>query len=100
MRAKDPVGSICKCSFPSGPRDVSVEWHINGQKLETPITEYRHVVSHDAVLLSSWLREEALSADVQYECTAVSAAGSDASRVELGLDSRGKACAVLQSDLI
>uniref|UniRef100_A0A673MJZ6 Semaphorin-4D-like n=1 Tax=Sinocyclocheilus rhinocerous TaxID=307959 RepID=A0A673MJZ6_9TELE len=73
-----------------GPRDVSVEWHINGQKLETPVTEYRHVVSHDAVLVSSWLREEALNKGVQYECTAVSAAGSHASRVELRLDSRGK----------
>uniref|UniRef100_A0A8C2C1I5 Semaphorin 4D n=1 Tax=Cyprinus carpio TaxID=7962 RepID=A0A8C2C1I5_CYPCA len=89
--ANYPVGSICKCSFPSGPRDVSVEWHINGQKLETPVTEYIQVVSHDAVLVSSWLREEALNKDVQYECTAVSAAGSDASRVELRLDSRGKA---------
>ncbi|XP_016295526.1 uncharacterized protein LOC107653346 [Sinocyclocheilus anshuiensis] len=74
-----------------GPRDVSVEWHINGQKLETPVTEYRHVVSHDAVLVSSWLREEALNKGVQYECTAVSAAGSHASRVELRLDSRDEA---------
>uniref|UniRef100_A0A8C1Z938 Semaphorin 4D n=2 Tax=Cyprinus carpio TaxID=7962 RepID=A0A8C1Z938_CYPCA len=74
-----------------GPRDVSVEWHINGQKLETPVTEYRQVVSHDAVLVSSWLREEALNKDVQYECTAVSEAGSDTSRVELRLDSRDEA---------
>ncbi|RXN12514.1 semaphorin-4D isoform X3 [Labeo rohita] len=74
-----------------GPRDVSVEWHINGQKLETPVTEYRHVISHDAVLVSSWLREEALNKDVQYECTAVSDAGNDVSKVDLRLNSRDEA---------
>uniref|UniRef100_A0A672MZL1 Ig-like domain-containing protein n=1 Tax=Sinocyclocheilus grahami TaxID=75366 RepID=A0A672MZL1_SINGR len=77
-------------TFPSGPRDVSVEWHINGQKLKTRVTEYRHVVSHDAVLVSSWLKEEALNKDVQYECTAVSEAGNDVSKVDLRLNSRGK----------
>uniref|UniRef100_A0A8C1XXL5 Uncharacterized protein n=1 Tax=Cyprinus carpio TaxID=7962 RepID=A0A8C1XXL5_CYPCA len=54
------------------------------------VTEYRHVVSHDAVLVSSWLKEEALIKDVQYECRAVSEAGSDTSKVELRLNSRGK----------
>ncbi|KAK9954948.1 hypothetical protein ABG768_014861 [Culter alburnus] len=74
-----------------GPRDVSVEWHINGQRLETPVIEYRHVLSHDAVLVSSWLKEEALNKDVQYECTAVSETGNDASKVDLRLNSRDEA---------
>ncbi|XP_067232638.1 semaphorin-4D isoform X3 [Chanodichthys erythropterus] len=74
-----------------GPRDVSVEWHINGQRLETPVIEYRHVLSHDAVLVSSWLKEEALNEDVQYECTAVSETGNDASKVDLRLNSRDEA---------
>ncbi|KTF83559.1 hypothetical protein cypCar_00033584, partial [Cyprinus carpio] len=64
----------------------------NGHEASTtPVTEYRQVVSHDAVLVSSWLKEEALIKDVQYECTAVSEAGSDTSKVELRLNSRDEA---------
>ncbi|XP_077089630.1 semaphorin-4D isoform X4 [Siphateles boraxobius] len=74
-----------------GPRDVSVEWHMNGRRLETPAFEHRHVVSHDAVLVSSWLKEEALNEDVTYECTAVSETGNDASKVHLRLNSRDEA---------
>ncbi|XDV38165.1 hypothetical protein PO909_007632 [Leuciscus waleckii] len=74
-----------------GPRDVSVEWHINGRRLETRVFEHRRVVSHDAVLVSSWLREEEVNEDVQYECTAVSATGNDASKVQLRLNGRDEA---------
>lgn len=101
--SKYHAGSKCKCSSPSGPRDVSVEWHINGRRLETRVSEHRRVVSHDAVLVSSWLREKAVSEDVQYECTAVSESGNDASKVQLRLNGRGIAaslalkCAILPS---
>ncbi|KAG1932179.1 semaphorin-4D [Pimephales promelas] len=74
-----------------GPRDVSVEWHMNGRTLKTPVFEHRRVVSHDAVLVSSWLKEEALTEDVQYECTAVSETGNDASKVDLRFNARDEA---------
>ncbi|XP_016341080.1 protein transport protein Sec31A-like [Sinocyclocheilus anshuiensis] len=70
---------------PGAPQEPSI------QKLETRVTEYRHVVSRDAVLVSSWLKEEALNKDVQYECTAVSEAGNDVSKVDLRLNSRDEA---------
>jgi len=64
---------------------------MNGRTLKTPVFEHRRVVSHDAVLVSSWLKEEALTEDVQYECTAVSETGNDASKVDLRFNARGKA---------
>nr|XP_055035820.1 semaphorin-4D isoform X2 [Misgurnus anguillicaudatus] len=66
-----------------GPNDVSVQWHVNGRRLETPIREHRHTVSHDAVLVSSWVKEKAVNKHVQYECTAVSTAGNDVSKIDL-----------------
>lgn len=79
------VSAIC----PSGPTDVRIQWHSNGQRLETPVTEYRHALGGVAVLVSSWVREEPLGRDAQYRCSAVSGAGNDTSEIDLRLSSRG-----------
>lgn len=74
---------------PSGPTDFSLQWHSNGQRLETSIREYRHALSGDTVLVSSWVREEPLGKDTQYQCSAVSRAGNDTSKIDLRLSSGG-----------
>ncbi|KAG7320764.1 hypothetical protein KOW79_015179 [Hemibagrus wyckioides] len=74
-----------------GPGDVSLQWYSNGRRLETPVTEYRHALGGDAVLVSSWVREEPLSKDAQYQCSAVSEAGNDTSKIDLRLSSRDEA---------
>lgn len=79
------VSAVC----PSGPVDMSLQWYSNGRRLETPVTEYRHALGGDAVLVSSWVREEPLSKDAQYKCSAVSEAGNDTSKVDLRHSSRG-----------
>ncbi|XP_051961822.1 semaphorin-4D-like isoform X2 [Xyrauchen texanus] len=70
-----------------GPSDVNVQWHINGRRLEVPVSEYRHALSNDAVLVSSWLKQDALNKDVQYECMAVSKKGNDVSKIDLRISS-------------
>lgn len=74
---------------PSGPTDFSLQWHSNGRRLETSIREYRHALSGDTVLVSSWVREEPLGKDTQYQCSAVSRAGNDTSKIDLRLSSGG-----------
>ncbi|XP_076849111.1 semaphorin-4D isoform X3 [Brachyhypopomus gauderio] len=72
-----------------GPSDVSVHWHSNGRRLNSRVTEHRHALAHDAVLVSSWVMEEPLGQDAQYQCVAVSRSGNDTSKVDLLLSSRG-----------
>ncbi|XP_030623813.1 semaphorin-4D [Chanos chanos] len=72
-----------------GPSDLSIHWQMNRRKLETPVTEYRHTLTQQAVLVSSWVREEDLVKDGQYQCTAVSRAGNDTSKIDIHLSSRG-----------
>uniref|UniRef100_A0AAR2L024 Semaphorin 4D n=1 Tax=Pygocentrus nattereri TaxID=42514 RepID=A0AAR2L024_PYGNA len=80
------VSAIC----PSGPTDLSIHWHSNGRRLDT-VNEYRHTFSHDAVLVSSWVREQPLSKDANYQCVAVSKSGNDTSKIDLRLSSRDEA---------
>lgn len=80
------LGSECKCSSHAGPNDVSVQWHVNGRRLETSVMEHRHALSHDAVLVSSWIKERPLDKPVQYECKA----GNDVSKIDLWPNSMGK----------
>ncbi|XP_046723388.1 semaphorin-4D isoform X4 [Silurus meridionalis] len=77
-----------------GPPDVSFEWRSNGRRLETPITEFRHALGADAVLVSSWVREEPLIKDAQYQCSAMSHVGNDTSKIDLRLSSRDEATGV------
>ncbi|XP_035383032.1 uncharacterized protein LOC118241550 [Electrophorus electricus] len=72
-----------------GPSDVSVHWHSNGRRLHAHVTEYRHALTHDAVLVSSWVREEPLGKHAQYQCVAVSSSGNDTSKIDLLPGSRG-----------
>ncbi|KAL7854250.1 hypothetical protein AOLI_G00210940 [Acnodon oligacanthus] len=73
-----------------GPTDLSIHWHSNGRRLDT-VNEYRHTLSHDAVLVSSWVREQPLSKDAHYQCVAVSKSGNDTSKIDLRLSSRDEA---------
>ncbi|KAL6469650.1 hypothetical protein MHYP_G00207690 [Metynnis hypsauchen] len=73
-----------------GPTDLSIHWHSNGRRLDT-VNEYRHTFSHDAVLVSSWVREQPLSKDAHYQCIAVSESGNDTSKIDLRLSSRDEA---------
>ncbi|KAL7843983.1 hypothetical protein SRHO_G00225220 [Serrasalmus rhombeus] len=73
-----------------GPTDLSIHWHSNGRRLDT-VNEYRHTFSHDAVLVSSWVREQPLSKDAHYQCVAVSKSGNDTSKIDLRLSSRDEA---------
>ncbi|TSK72160.1 hypothetical protein Baya_3144 [Bagarius yarrelli] len=71
------------------PGDVRLQWHSNGRRLKTAIKEYRHALGADTVLVSSWVKEEPLGKDTQYQCSALSWAGNDTSRIDLRLSSRG-----------
>ncbi|CAB1318192.1 unnamed protein product, partial [Coregonus sp. 'balchen'] len=70
-----------------GPSDLHIHWQVNGARLETPVTEYRHSLRGQGpeVLVSSWVREGALVKDSSYQCVAASSVGNDASKVDLNL---------------
>ncbi|XP_041754722.1 semaphorin-4D isoform X2 [Coregonus clupeaformis] len=70
-----------------GPSDLHIHWQVNGARLETPVTEYRHPLRGQGpeVLVSSWVREGALVKDSSYQCVAASSVGNDASKVDLNL---------------
>ncbi|KAI7796285.1 putative semaphorin-4D, partial [Triplophysa rosa] len=74
-----------------GPNDVRVQWHVNGRRLETSVMEQRHALSRDAVLVSSWIKEKPSDKPGQYECTAVSKAGNDVSKIDLWPNSMDEA---------
>lgn len=90
MTQRGYLRSVYKCGLSPGPNDLRVQWHVNGRRLELSVMEHRHALSHDAVLVSSWIKEKPLNQHVQYECTAVSAAGNDGSKIDLWPNSMGK----------
>lgn len=47
--------------------------------------EYRRVLGHREVLVSSWLREGPLIKDASYHCVAEASTGNDMSEVDLRL---------------
>ncbi|KAA0719698.1 hypothetical protein E1301_Tti020900 [Triplophysa tibetana] len=49
--------------------------------------EHRHALSHDAVLVSSWIKEKPSDKPVQYECKA----GNDVSKIDLWPNSMDEA---------
>ncbi|XP_046873227.1 semaphorin-4D isoform X3 [Hypomesus transpacificus] len=72
-----------------GPSDIHIHWQVNGQRLETTITEHRHPLSQREVLLSSWVREESLGKESHYRCEATAGdAGNDTSEIHLRLTNR------------
>ncbi|KAJ8402363.1 hypothetical protein AAFF_G00368520 [Aldrovandia affinis] len=68
-----------------GPGDLNIRWEVNGQRLEAPVTEYRHALTGGGVLVSSWVRERGLLRDSQYQCIAASNGGNETSKILISL---------------
>ncbi|XP_072570718.1 semaphorin-4D isoform X4 [Paramormyrops kingsleyae] len=71
-----------------GPSDLHIHWQVNGQRLEAPVKEYRHSVTQWEVFLSSWLRQEVLEKDSEFQCTATSHVGNETTKTVISLSSR------------
>ncbi|KAJ8338978.1 hypothetical protein SKAU_G00357640 [Synaphobranchus kaupii] len=81
-----------------GPSDLNIRWEVNGQRLETPVTEYRHVSTTGEVFVSSWLRQGDLRKESQYQCIATSHVGNETSKILIGPGPKDKD-SVLSRDL-
>ncbi|KAI1904828.1 hypothetical protein AGOR_G00009690 [Albula goreensis] len=81
-----------------GPSDLDIHWEVNGQRPETPVTEYRHALTSGVVLMSSWVRGGSQLKDSQYQCTATSHAGNETSKVLISLSNQDEE-SVLSRDL-
>ncbi|XP_035246868.1 semaphorin-4D isoform X3 [Anguilla anguilla] len=73
-----------------GPSDLNIRWKVNGKRLETPVTEYRHAMATGEVFVSSWLRLRGLRKESQYQCVATSHAGDETSKILIGPSRKDK----------
>ncbi|KAJ8261419.1 hypothetical protein COCON_G00171420 [Conger conger] len=81
-----------------GPSDLHIRWEVNGQRLESPVTEHRHAVTAEEVFVSSWVRLGDLQKESQYQCTATSHTGNETSKISIGSSHKDKD-SILSRDL-
>ncbi|KAM4533101.1 uncharacterized protein V3H82_026716 [Fundulus diaphanus] len=69
---------------PAGPRDVHIQWLMNGHSVDTTET-HRTPLGKREVLVSSCLRGGPLIKEARYHCVAKASTGSDTSEIDLHL---------------
>uniref|UniRef100_A0A3Q2U163 Semaphorin 4D n=1 Tax=Fundulus heteroclitus TaxID=8078 RepID=A0A3Q2U163_FUNHE len=75
--------------FALGPRDVHIQWLMNGHSVDTTET-HRTPLGKREVLVSSCLRGGPLIKEARYHCVAKASTGSDTSEIDLHLTTGGK----------